>query len=82
VLALDGPGCKPFRTRIPTCSIAASPTAQRTFNRGAQWVEPAQDEPSDERLSMPPIARWLMIEWTGWCVTTTRSRPADTRGQW
>ena len=29
MLASDGPGCKPFRTRIPTCSIAASPTGQR-----------------------------------------------------
>jgi len=29
VLALDGPGCKPFRTRILTCSIAASPTGHR-----------------------------------------------------
>jgi hypothetical protein len=34
--ATDGPGCKPFRTRIPACSIAASPTLQRTFNLGAR----------------------------------------------
>jgi hypothetical protein len=60
VLALDGPGCKPFRTRIPSCSIAASPTPQQTFHR-------EHDESNPRRTSRAParaaIVRTRVLAW-------------------
>jgi hypothetical protein len=44
--------------------------------RLSDWSSDALGDPS----AQPLTARWLMIEWTGWCVTTTRSRPAGHRG--